>query len=220
MGLERSPATGGIPIQCAWPTCGCPGNRADPCAGGGGLMRMQVDRRDTPSATRRIEAIYVASRKKHAHMIRMHRDCGVPIISTWIDAVDSGRIPKPTQKEIWHNAFEEIGRCSAFIFHDGGRGAHIELGIALGMGVERVIVTGPSPEWQSITPLITTLGGSLAEAYELAVQNHPGGRRYDVRCTCYVTPHAADCASFSGLTKEGVALPLPPSLQPMKRRRT
>lgn len=90
-------------------------------------------------------SIYIASRKRNAAILRAYRDGGVPIISTWIDAVDSGRIPKPTQDEIWRNAREEIGRCYTFIFHDGGDGAMLELGIAIALEIPHIAVTQDGP---------------------------------------------------------------------------
>ena len=110
--------------------------------------------------------IYVASRKRNANMLRWRRDCGVPIISSWIDAVDTGRIPKPTQSEIWRNAFEEIGRCTAFVFYDGGDFALVEFGIALGMGVPTLAVVEYG-DYLSTLPCVvfyTTLDAALAHA--------------------------------------------------------
>lgn len=109
--------------------------------------------------------IYVASRRKNAAILRAHRDCGVPIISTWMDAINSGRTTKPTQEEIWRNSFDEIGKCTAFILHDGGDGALIELGIALGMGVEKMIATDAGP-WTHIS--VVQFAPSIFAAYEMA----------------------------------------------------
>ena len=87
-------------------------------------------------------SIYIASRRKNAERLRNERAQGVKIISSWIDEKKDR-----SQQGVWVAAFDEIAKCDAFIFYDGGDGAKLELGIAIGMCVPLVIVIGPCDEW-------------------------------------------------------------------------
>jgi hypothetical protein len=156
-------------------------------AGDVALVRMGLHRQG-----RTVEAvIYVASRKKNAGLLRAMRDTGVPIISTWIDSVDSGRIPKPAQSQIWRDAFKEIAECKAFVFHDGGDNARIELGIALGMGVDMVISTDRFMALD-ITPVIfsPTLEEALlrAESYVACLECFSGMCTAGPKCVATSNP--------------------------------
>ena len=115
-----------------------------------------------------IPSIYVASRKNNAARLRAHRDSGVPIISTWIDAVDTGATYKPTPEDIWNAAYSEITRCDVFILYDGGDGAIVEMALAIGAGV-RVIVVAPAAHPLAEMIFVDRVE-TLAQAYEMSVQ--------------------------------------------------
>lgn len=88
--------------------------------------------------------IYVASRKKNAPMLRDHRARGINIISTWIDRPEDF-----DQNTIWRNAISEIESADMFIIHDGGDGALIELGMALGFN-RYCVCTARGGPWDHI----------------------------------------------------------------------
>ena len=111
--------------------------------------------------------IYVASRKMNAAGLRLLRAMGRPIISSWIDEKEHR-----LQHDVWRAACDEISECSAFIFHDGGDGALIELGIAIGMAVPLVIVVGTGTPL-ALLPCVTAKD-TLDEALDIAEAAVPG----------------------------------------------
>jgi hypothetical protein len=108
------------------------------------------------------QRIYVAARRRNAPALRIQRAMGYQIISSWIDHVDR---PRP-QQVVWQSAFDEIAAASAFIFYDGGDGALVELGIAMGMGLPLVIVVDPCDVMRTL-PCVTNIA-TLDAALDLA----------------------------------------------------
>lgn len=92
--------------------------------------------------------VYISSKTRHAQMWRDLRARVAPhiqIISSWIDA--SGPV---NHRELWTNCVHEASNADYLIAftehpHDVLKGALVEIGSALGCGVE-VIVVGPVDE--------------------------------------------------------------------------
>lgn len=87
--------------------------------------------------------IYIASKTRHAHLWKLLRDTGWPIISTWIDESE----PEQTTdfNDLWERCLEEASQCEVFIIYkepeDILKGAWIELGAAL-IGKPRILAIG------------------------------------------------------------------------------
>ena len=83
------------------------------------------------TATR--EAIYVASKTKHAATWRTLRKYGYGIISTWIDEAGPGE--STDLADLWSRCIKEASNASAFLLYrekqEVLKGAWVELGAAL-----------------------------------------------------------------------------------------
>jgi hypothetical protein len=85
--------------------------------------------------------IYVASRAsipERSAMWRKLRDTGVPITSSWIDEAGEGETA--SFGELWPRIVGEIARSTAILFYAEPsdlplKGAFVEAGIAIGMGI-------------------------------------------------------------------------------------
>lgn len=116
--------------------------------------------------------IYVASRASldaRPAMWREFRDCGWPIISTWIDEAQAGQTECLT--ELWSRIEREVTTATAVVFYAEAddfplKGAYIEIGMAMAAGVPiYVVAPGVPMEPPSYRPIGSWL-------------RHPGVRIY------------------------------------------
>lgn len=87
--------------------------------------------------------IYVASRTHHAAVWKTYRLSGAPIISSWIDEAGAGETKD--WGDLWNRCRDEIRSATGFLFYAKAsdvplKGAFVELGIALDVGVPIVAV--------------------------------------------------------------------------------
>ncbi len=91
--------------------------------------------------------VYVASRASIPERPRLWRELrarGVKVVSTWIDQEDIG-----DGVHFWSRVVEEVLICDRLVLYVPGladlplKGAFVEAGIALGAGIEVVVVAPP-----------------------------------------------------------------------------